>query len=132
MSEDSGGCVFVRLTKFGVPETPCNLTPSVAGAFKPGAPNPRWLLPLGYWLEGWLLAPPQVGRCVQVLRVNRNGVHRLGVFVSTPVVSLLEGWSFATANSLYHCVAAEPRGALTAEMLRSLIRAAYGRCHGTM
>lgn len=60
-------------------------------------------LPVGYELEGWLLAPPVVGRCVEILRCSRNGVARLGVFRSTPV-TLVRGDTFHTGNSVYRLV----------------------------
>lgn len=57
-------------------------------------------LPVGYYLEGWLLGPLVVGRRVQVLRLARNGVPRLGLFTSSEVVEL-EPDGFRTRNSLY-------------------------------
>lgn len=57
-------------------------------------------LPIGYFLEGWLLGPLVVGRRVEVLRLARNGVPGLGVFTSSVVVEI-EPNGFRTRNSLY-------------------------------
>lgn len=60
-------------------------------------------LPVGYELEGWLVAPPLVGQCVEILRCARNGVARPGVYCSTPV-TLVRGDTFHTSNSIYRLV----------------------------
>lgn len=57
-------------------------------------------LPEGYQLEGFLAAPPTVGKCVEILRCARNGISILGLYSSTPV-TLVQGNIFHTHNSVY-------------------------------
>lgn len=57
-------------------------------------------LPVGYFLEGWLVRKPVVGGRVEVLRVSRNGIACLGYFRSSVVVEI-EPQGFRTRNSLY-------------------------------
>lgn len=93
---------FVRLRKFGMPADPRIVSPPPS-QYAYGCVNSTATLPIGYWLEGWLIAPPALGKPVRIVRANRNGTRCLGLFESTPVVSLLLGWSFSTENSLYEC-----------------------------
>ncbi len=57
-------------------------------------------LPIDYTLVGLLIQPPTIGRCVEVLRLERNGVVSLGVFATTEV-RYLTADGFATLNSVY-------------------------------
>ncbi len=57
-------------------------------------------LPVDYTLVGFLLAPPAIGRCVEVLRLERNNVISLGMFATTEVQHLTPD-GFATRNSVY-------------------------------
>lgn len=68
--------------------------PSV-GACLPYSP------PIHFWIEGWLLRPIVVGKPVLMLRHVRNGVPRLGRFVSTPVMRIRNSHEFTTLNSVY-------------------------------
>jgi len=65
-----------------------------------GELNPGLSVPTGYTVAGWLLAPPQVGQPVRVLRVVRNGIVCVGYFETTEVVSVGQG-EFCTVNSRY-------------------------------
>jgi hypothetical protein len=121
MNRVPGKWPFVRLTKFAIPAEP-DFATSRMSAYDCGLVNPKCSLPLGYWLEGWLVHPPTVGHCVRMLRINRNGVQCLGSFASTPVVSLLDELSFATANSFYRVASVEPPRALSPEVYRALDR----------
>jgi pyridoxal/pyridoxine/pyridoxamine kinase len=68
--------------------------------YRLGAADNSTSLPVDYVLVGYLLTPPQVGHVVRIIRVSRNGVPVLGVFVSTVVQQLIaEG--FVTENSVY-------------------------------
>jgi hypothetical protein len=58
-------------------------------------------LPVGYFLEGWLIRRPAVGGHVEVLRVMRNGVACMGYFTSSTVTEL-EPDGFRTKNSIYN------------------------------
>lgn len=62
---------------------------------------------MGYFLEGWLIRGPVVGGRVEVLRVMRNGVARLGYFTSSAVVEL-ETDGFRTRNSIYNLTVIPP------------------------
>jgi hypothetical protein len=57
-------------------------------------------LPVDYWLEGYLNEEPEVGKSVVVQREVRNGIKVGGIFISTPVVKILEN-GFETKNSIY-------------------------------
>lgn len=57
-------------------------------------------LPLGYWVEGDLVAPIRVGDRVVVRRSVRNGKCVPGLFWSSPVVSW-DGQRLETPNSIY-------------------------------
>jgi len=54
----------------------------------------------GYELKGTLWAPLEVGHKIEVLRTNRNGVERPGVFTSS-AIQKIEGNKFYTANSVW-------------------------------
>jgi len=54
----------------------------------------------GYVVDGWLLEAPQVGRPLQMLRFRRNGIARLGVFVTSLVIFVGEQ-EIRTENSIY-------------------------------
>ena len=58
----------------------------------------------GYMVEGFLIEEPKVGYPLSVLRTNRNGVHRLGVFETSEIknIELSANYSILyTRNSVY-------------------------------
>lgn len=60
--------------------------------------------PVDYWLLGELLEEIEVGKPLRISRWNRNGLEALGMFHSTPVVTLHEHNSdtyITTNNSVY-------------------------------
>ncbi len=57
-------------------------------------------LPVGYWLEGYLLAPVSVGDPIVVFRTSRNGTDACGLFTSS-VVKHVAAERVETANSVY-------------------------------
>ena len=85
---------FVRLEKIALSER----EPSD----RRSSSNVGSILASGYLLEGWLLAPIVCGGRIHILRVNRNGIRRLGIFVSSPVVQIV-GELIWTQNSQYLC-----------------------------
>ena len=60
-------------------------------------------LPVDYTLEGVLQAPIEVGRPICVLRLSRNDVPALGLFISSLVVRT-EGGLIWTRNSVYELI----------------------------
>lgn len=58
-------------------------------------------LPIGYWLDGWLLKQPVVGESVRVLRFSRNGLVFPGYFSSAVVTEIRGECEFCTMNSVY-------------------------------
>lgn len=89
----------VRITKIGIPESPA-VSPGAWSTYPEGSPSSISSLPLGYWIEGDLVAPIQVGQSVAVRRSVRNGKHVPGLFWTSPVVAW-DGQRLETANSLY-------------------------------
>jgi|SRR5882724_5344622 len=57
-------------------------------------------IPIGYELEGILLADISVGRAMTVDRAVRNGVAREGLFLSSPVTRIFPE-VIQTENSVY-------------------------------
>ena len=57
-------------------------------------------LPVEYEIEGELVCPIQVGKCVRVARDKRNGVPATGAFITSPVVEV-STYGFRTKNSVY-------------------------------
>jgi hypothetical protein len=75
--------------------------------YVPGAADNATSLPIDYEMTGVLLEPPTVGGRVKLLRLERNGVSAMGLFESTPVVSI-NGSEFSTQNSIYRLEPYEP------------------------
>jgi hypothetical protein len=57
-------------------------------------------LPIEYTIEGELVDPIQIGKCVNVLRTKRNGVVVIGYFNTSQVTEITEN-TFKTQNSVY-------------------------------
>jgi hypothetical protein len=60
----------------------------------------RHLISKGYWVANFLINDIEMGRPIQVFRIVRNGVVKLGRFASSPVRSI-QGNYVHTANSVY-------------------------------
>lgn len=58
-------------------------------------------------MVGWLLVEPAVGQRLLLLRVERNGVAALGIFRSSPVVTIDDG-RIQTAQSVYRRFEMQP------------------------
>lgn len=95
----------IRLSKIGIPESPL-VSPGNWSTYREGEANSA-SLPLGYWLEGDLVAPIRVGDRVTVRRTNRNGKNVAGLFVSSAVV-VYDGLRLETANSIYRVEVLRP------------------------
>lgn len=93
---------LVKLTKLSASQKPI-CPPGNWETYKLGKLNSGHSLPVDYEIIGILQAPPVVGQCVRVLRLDRNGVNRLGKFTSTEVVELTKE-GFRTLNSVYKVV----------------------------
>lgn len=90
---------FVELTKLGPVSDPVFPSISWEDAHLGGV-NPGYSLPDGYTITGYLLEPPEIGKGLRILRVNRNGVQALGFYQSSPL-RLIEGCRLETLNSVY-------------------------------
>lgn len=91
---------LVEVRKVSASESP-DVEPGEWSTWTMGSPDNAGSLPVGYSLHGVLLQPLQVGAPIRVLRVERNGVSRLGEFTSTTVVALHPGHLAETLNSFY-------------------------------
>ena len=65
-----------------------------------GQDNGNISLPVDYWLEGFMVEPPSVGKSLIVARTSRNGVDVGGYFTTSEVTEITED-GFKTLNSLY-------------------------------
>lgn len=91
---------FVRLTKLSAADSPAYESGDWS-SYAIGSANSGRSLPVAYYLEGWLVSDVTVGRPVEILRRARNGVKRLGVFISSDVTAILPDNRFSTLNSIY-------------------------------
>ena len=55
---------------------------------------------LGYWAAGILIEDIEVGKPLQMMRHIRNDVNVSGLFQTSPIVEIGDGY-FATKNSIY-------------------------------
>lgn len=60
-------------------------------------------IPIGYYVEGYLAFPIEVGEPVRIERLNSNGVDKYGYF-RTSLVQSVEGNLIVTNNSTYSMV----------------------------
>lgn len=88
----------VRVTKFDIAEQP-HVQSGTWDTHVAGHANAK-SLPVGYWLEGYLLAPVSVGFPIVVFRTTRNGIDACGLFESS-AVKHVAGDRVETANSVY-------------------------------
>jgi hypothetical protein len=88
---------LVSITKTEATPNGMSADPST---YQPGWGGNARSLPAGYWMTGFLLREPAVGEAVVLLRVLRNGIAQLGIYSSTPVLSVGPG-TYSTANSVY-------------------------------
>ena len=77
---------LVRITK--TKSDPGALLPPIPrGQFVPGVQNPEWGLPIGYVVEGVLLALVSKREPVCMMRMMRAGEALFGLFTSSPVAA---------------------------------------------
>lgn len=91
---------WVRLTKIAQTSDPL-VPPASWDKFHPGRPdNGIVSLPIDYWLEGFLVAEPELEKPLRVARYIRNDVVFPGIFRSTALVMIEENLLY-TLNSIY-------------------------------
>jgi hypothetical protein len=90
---------LIRLRKIDAVKYAAYRTPSKK-EYNYGNYNEGISLPIDYWVEGYLLAEPTVGKTVVVDRVSRNGEKVSGMMVTSTVTEVFEG-GFKTLNSVY-------------------------------
>jgi hypothetical protein len=90
---------YVRISKLSASQDPEVQTPT-SEEYDVLKGHAAISLPVDYWLEGYLLQEPEVGKSVLVQREVRNGLKVSGMFVSTEVVKVSED-TFETLNSIY-------------------------------
>ena len=90
--------ISVRLVKLSACNKPVS-PPSSWEAWKFGELN-EGSLPVDYELQGTLMEPIVIGKCMLVLRTHRNGVSSDGIFQSSPVREFKNGAAI-TLNSIY-------------------------------
>ncbi len=89
---------LVQITKLSA--TPnCLVQPGCWDTYRVGDSNDT-SVPIDYTVTGFLLAPIAVGLGVQLLRVERNGVSAVGMFLTSEVHEVTPD-GFITANSVY-------------------------------
>jgi hypothetical protein len=91
---------FVSLEKVDATKNPVS-APTPWEEWILGSLKNQASLPISYTLKGYLVNPVRLGRPIQVLRIERNGVKKLGIFCSTPVVELGDHGVVETYNSIY-------------------------------
>lgn len=89
----------IIIEKMGRVPSPRYPTPPWAD-YEEGEVNPNVSLPLGYSIEGVLMSDMLVGHPLRVLRTHRNGVAKLGVFTTSPLIRV-SPCTFETTNSVY-------------------------------
>jgi hypothetical protein len=91
---------WVRLTKIAQTSDPL-VPPASWDKFHLGqSDNGIVSLPIDYWLEGFLVAEPELKKTLKVARYIRNDVVIPGMFTSTVVVKIEEDLLY-TLNSIY-------------------------------
>ena len=91
---------YVRISKLSAVDNPECVTPSME-EYEVGKHNGEVSIPVDYWLEGYLVAEPTVGKSVVVQREVRCGVKMGGIFSSSLVTEITET-GFKTLNSIYN------------------------------
>lgn len=90
---------YVRLQKVRATDHP-DTPPGDSATYRYGEQCDTHSLPVEYELQGWLGEDPAVGKCVSILRCQRGGIARLGLFTSSKVARVSQG-EFQTRNSIY-------------------------------
>jgi len=91
---------YVRIQKIAPTESPINPPADPATYAFGQLSQTGHSLPGGYSMEGWLICHPELDERVVLLRRKRNDLICLGVFRSTRVTKIEEGY-FWTQNSIY-------------------------------
>lgn len=90
---------YVKVSKVNSVDNPVYPTPPLA-TYEAGKFNAEVSIPNEYWLEGYLVQGPEVGKSVVVQREIRCGVKATGIFQSSAVTEITEE-GFNTLNSIY-------------------------------
>lgn len=93
----------IKLEKIEAHPTPRYPTPE-SKDYIPGQDNYGKSLPVGYTMEGVLLADIQIGKSLYMLRYKRNDVPAVGE-VSTSAIEAINGDILLTKNSMYRLTA---------------------------
>ena len=91
---------YVRISKLAAVADPEYPTPSLEN-YEAGKDNGNVSIPVDYWLEGYLISGPEVGKPVVVDREVRCGVKMAGIFTSSIVTEIIDT-GFKTLNSVYN------------------------------
>jgi hypothetical protein len=108
--------VLIR-KRASTPDPICPTPPS--NQYRAGEINYGVSLPIAYEIECELVNDIVAGEAITALRHKRNGEQVLGVFQSTPVVSIETGEDYtlvSTANSVYEVVPLSPEPTETVEI----------------
>lgn len=100
---------MIKITKIDTSATP-DFKSAEWDTFIEGVSNEGVSLPVSYTLKGEFIYQPKVGEVMFVNRSERNGVKNLGIFTSTPVISIKEVGDIKfieTKNSVYACESVE-------------------------
>lgn len=90
---------YVKICKLAPSSSPEYPTPSF-DTYEVGKVNGEMSIPTDYWLEGYLIVEPTVGRSVIVDREVRCGIKTPGIFTSSEVTEVTDN-GFKTLNSIY-------------------------------
>jgi len=91
---------YVKISKLSASDNPEFPTPNFEN-YEAGKCNGNVSIPINYWLEGYLISEPEVGKPVVVDREVRCGVKMGGIFTSS-VVTEVTDTGFKTLNSVYN------------------------------
>lgn len=91
---------YVRIQKLSPTTSPINPPADPASYAYGQLSETGQSFPVGYTMEGWLICHPELDERVVLLRRKRDGLVSLGVFRSTRVTKVEEGY-FWTQNSVY-------------------------------
>ena len=90
---------LVRITKIKASEEAAYRSPSW-DEYDLGKLNRDFSLPIDYWVEGYLLHEPEVGKPLLVERISRNGEKVYG-FLRTSTIKEINDNYLKTLNSVY-------------------------------
>ena len=92
----------IRITKIGV-NPDAEFPTATKENYKLGVVNDKSPF-VDYYVEGTLVGDIEVGKEILMIRDNRNGVSCIGMFNTSPVLSIITSdfaFTFKTVNSVY-------------------------------